>query len=313
MPLTSEIRQIDSFRFVKPLRAIFSGSSQSGKSYLIGEILENQEKLFGDSFTFVKYFYPTYLEESPVDYHTKTDTPVAYEAGFPTREHIIALPKNSLLVIDDQAVKAVKSDLIGQLFKVISGKRNISVILVTQNYFTPGHYSRDIRNSANYVALFRNCADAGLNRRVAKAFGLKEAYNSAERDTYSTLVYPYIFIDQSQQAQLSNYRVYVDIFGDCKIAYSTTGMKGYVLTEKDFLSAYKIIADKKLFVIAARKYEDKKRQISESTSSSTTQQKTSFDSPKRRKESKKTKKKHKQRREKLESQSQSGNEYAANL
>ena len=118
MPLTSEIRQLENYKFTKPIRAIFSGSSQSGKSYLIGEILENQEKLFGDSFTFVKYFYPALLEESPVDYHTKTETPVAYEPGFPTKKDILSLPNNSLLVIDDQAVKAVKSELIAQLYKV---------------------------------------------------------------------------------------------------------------------------------------------------------------------------------------------------
>ena len=96
---------------------------------------------------------------------------------FPTKEDILNLPENSLVVIDDQADTAVKSDLISQLFKVISGKKNLSVILVTQNYFIQGKHSRDIRNSCNYVALFRNCADASLNRRVATAFGLKNAYN----------------------------------------------------------------------------------------------------------------------------------------
>lgn len=191
MPLTSNIKQVDNFTYTKPIRAIFSGSSQSGKTYLIGKILQNQEKLFGDKFNQVKYFYPTYLDESPVEYHTLTDTPISYEAGFPKKEDILTMSENSLLIIDDQADTAVKSDLISQLYKVISGKKNISVILVTQNYFLQGKHSRDIRNSCNYVALFRNCADASLNRRVATAFGLKEAYNAAERDTYSTQVYPY--------------------------------------------------------------------------------------------------------------------------
>ena len=146
MPLTTEIRQLENYKFTKPIRAIFSGSSQSGKTYLIGEILEGQERVFGDSFTFVKYFYPTYLEESPVDFHTKTDSPVAYEPGFPTKSDILSLPENSLLVIDDQADQALRSDLISQLFKVISGKRNISVILVTQNYFLQNFIYRMFRS-----------------------------------------------------------------------------------------------------------------------------------------------------------------------
>ena len=286
MPLTREIRKLENYRFTKPVRGIFSGSSQSGKTYLIGEILRYQEKLFGDKFAFVKYYYPTYLEESPVDYHLLTDTPIAYEAGFPVKDDILSMPSNSLLIIDDQADTAVKSDLISQLFKVISGKRHISIILVTQNYFMQGRHSRDIRNSSNYVALFRNCADASLNRRVATAFGLKAAYNAAELDTYSTLVYPYVFIDQTQRAQLSNYRLYTDILGDYKISYSSTGMRGYILTEKDFLAAYKIIGEKKLSVLATVKNENKEITLSKSTAGVRPDDRDSKKEKKRRKKEK---------------------------
>jgi vacuolar-type H+-ATPase subunit F/Vma7 len=259
-----EIKTVNHFRFQKPIRAIFSGSSQSGKTFLIGKILENQKNMFGDYFAFVKYYYPTYLDESPVEYHMLTDTPVAYSAGFPTKGEILSLPENSLVVIDDQADVAMKSDLISQLFKVISGKKNLSVILVTQNYFMQGKHSRDIRNSCNYAALFRNCCDHLLNKRVATAFGLKLAYEAAEKDTYTKDVYPYVFIDQTQRAQLSSYRLYTDILGDYKVAYSSTGMKGYILSEDDFLSAFRILSENKLSVIAVNKNEDTKRAIQKS-------------------------------------------------
>ena len=123
MPLTREIKKLENFQFTKPIRAIFSGSSQSGKTYLIGKLLENQDQLFGENFNFVKYFYPSYLDESPVEYHELTETPVSYESGFPNKDDILSMPENSLLVIDDQADEAVKSDLISQLFKVISVKK----------------------------------------------------------------------------------------------------------------------------------------------------------------------------------------------
>ena len=55
MPLTREIKLINNYTFYKPLRAIFSGSSESGKTFLIGQMLQNQEKLFGDQFEFVRY------------------------------------------------------------------------------------------------------------------------------------------------------------------------------------------------------------------------------------------------------------------
>ena len=204
MPQTRELETIKHVNYFKPLRAIFSGSSQSGKTRLIGKILEKQEKLFGDKFQLVKYYYPQYLDECPVDWHNVIDTPITYESGFPEKDDILQMPQNSLLIIDDNMTKVVKSELMRQVFNVISGKRNISVICVTQNYFTKGVYSRDIRNSCNFVALFRNCADAGLNTRVCNAFGLGKAYAAAEQDVFQTKVYPYVWIDQSQRAQLSS-------------------------------------------------------------------------------------------------------------
>ena len=205
MPLTVEIEKINFAHFQKPMRAIFSGSSQSGKTYLIGKMLNQQTDLFGDEFSQVKYYYPEYLDECPVDWHDTISTPISYHSGFPEKEDIQSLPNNSLIIIDDNMSKVVKSELMRQLFNVISGKRNISVICVTQNYFTQGPHSRDIRNSSNFVALFRNCADATLNKRVANAFGLSKAYTAAELDVFHDNIYPYIFIDQTQRAQLSRY------------------------------------------------------------------------------------------------------------
>ena len=99
MPLTREIPTFDNYYFSKPLRGIFSGSSQSGKTYLIGKMLEKQNLLFGEEFNLIKYFYPEYLEDSPVDYHDQIDTKICYEKGFPSKESVLSLPENSLLII----------------------------------------------------------------------------------------------------------------------------------------------------------------------------------------------------------------------
>ena len=290
MPLTREIEKIKDVNFFKPMRAIFSGSSQSGKTRLIGKILERQEKLFGDKFELVRYYYPEYLDECPVDWHNVIDTPINYECGFPEKDDILQMPSNSLLIIDDNMKKVVKSELMRQVFNVISGKRNISVICVTQNYFTKGDYSRDIRNSCNFVALFRNCADAGLNSRVAKAFGLGKAYAAAERDVFQTKVYPYVYIDQTQRAQLSSYRIYVDILSDVRIVYNTNGMKGYILSEKEFLEAFKVLEKKNKSVIAILN-EDQKKQLraAEKRCNTSSEEKTRPPKEKKRKHSRERK------------------------
>ena len=269
MPLTREIPFIKDFKFSLPMRAIFAGSSQSGKTYMIGQMLENQDDIFASRFEFVKYYYPTFLDEAPVDYHNKTDVPISYTSGFPTKSEILSFPDNTLMIIDDQADMAVKSDLISQVFKVISGKKNLSIILVTQNYFFQGKHSREIRNSCNYVGLFRNCCDDRLNSRVATAFGLKAAYDAAEREVFSCQVYPFIFIDQTQRGQLSNYRLYTKIIGKVREAYSKTGMKGYILREEDFRAAFKIISENSKTVLAVRKNENKAKYVPKLTKNST--------------------------------------------
>ena len=133
MPLTQEIQTIRDFKFTLPMRAIFAGSSQSGKTFMIGKIIENAVKLFGKNFSAIKYFYPEYLDETPAEFHRSTRSPISYNSGFPKKNDVLSLPSSSLIIIDDMAVQAVKSDLISQIYKVISGKKDLSIILVTQN------------------------------------------------------------------------------------------------------------------------------------------------------------------------------------
>ena len=259
MPLTQEYDFIDSYKFFTPLRAIFSGSSGSGKTYLVSEILKNQDRLFDKKFTAIDYYYPKFLDESPVSFHQFLDCNVTYTSGFPTESNILNTEQGGLIIIDDQADQAVKSDLIATLFKVISGKKNISVILITQNYFVQGKHSREIRNSCNYVCLFRNCADASINKRACSAFGLQKAYKAAELDIRKK-VYSYLFIDQTQKAQVTPYRLYTNILSPRRIVYSVDGMKGYVLNEKDFLKTFKILEIRESSVVV-NQYEDKSKQL----------------------------------------------------
>ena len=265
MPRTQEINTLCDFKFSLPMRAIFAGSSQSGKTYMIGKIIENANKLFGREFEAIKYFYPEYLDESPVDFHKTTDSPISYITGFPKKSDISGLVPNSLIIIDDMADQAVKSDLVSQIYKVISGKKHLSIILVTQNYFVQGRHSREIRNSCNYVGLFRNCGDASLNRRVTSVFGLRKAYDIVERTIFRSEVYPFVFIDQRQVAQIGDYRLYTSILGNVKIAYSTNGMRGYVLNEETFKRIFNVISQSANSVTAVPKNEDSQESVCKRT------------------------------------------------
>ena len=219
-------------KFSFPFRMILSGSSGSGKTHFAGELLRRND-LFQEKVSNVVYYYPGYLSRAPVNWEDEFDMPVSYKEGLPTREELVQLPKNTCVVIDDSYDQAVKSSCIDHLFRVISGKHRLCVMIMTQNNFTKGKYGREIRNSCNFSALFRNCCDASINEKAAQMSGLRKAYLAASRHVENEM-YPYVFLDQSQQGQLSNYRLYTDIFGRFMKVWSLSGMKGYIIGASDF-------------------------------------------------------------------------------
>ena len=181
----------------------------------------------------------SYLSSPPVQWHKTLKVPVTYQVGLPSKEFIMEQPKNSCLVIDDSFDKALQSPVIDHLFRVMSGKLSISVILMSQNTFSKGKFSRDIRNSCNFLALFRNCADTRINLNLARMVGLCQAYKSAQMELNGSM-FPVMFLDLSQKGQLTPYRLYTDIFSKYQVVFSESGMKGYIINENDFETYFKV-------------------------------------------------------------------------
>ena len=265
MPITTNAFRKENDFFVSPFRMILSGSSGAGKTHFAGKLIK--EKLFENPIEYVYYYHPCYLDEAPVDWHNSMNIPVSYQTGLPSVEQLTSMPENSLVVLDDLMDKCVTSEVIDHLFRVISGKRNISVMIMTQNYFVSGRFSRNIRNSCNYSVLMRNCCDATINTRAARAMNLTKPVTRAEQSNAET-EYPYIFIDQTQKGQVSGYQIYTDIFNVFKKCYSNAGMPSFIIPEKDFYAVFEILQQKNRVVLAKQRDENEIRATSEPSSSS---------------------------------------------
>ena len=188
-------------RFCFPFRMILAGSSESGKTRFAEELLKRND-IYVENPSSVVYFYPCYLNEPPVDWHNSLNIPVSYHIGLPSKKNLIKLPSKACVVLDDSYNEAIKSSTIDHLLRVISGKKKICVIIMTKNNFSKGKYGREIRNSCNFSVLFRNCCDQSINENVARMAGLSKAFQRASMESESVM-YPYYFLDQSQQGQLS--------------------------------------------------------------------------------------------------------------
>ena len=227
-------REIKDFEFAKIFRIFISGSSSAGKTYFARELLKRN---FFD-YSRIYYYHPDFHEHSPVDWHLEFDKPVLYQAGLPSLKELLEIPENSCLVFDDLFTQCCESKDIDYLFRVLSSKRKLNVVIMTQRYFAQNgkdKFGLSIRNSSNYHVLMRN-ADARTNLNVANALQLKPEITKAIEVNKQKL-YPYIFIDRTNQARVNNLQIFTDILSQ-HLEVIIGRMIYYLISEADFKSSY---------------------------------------------------------------------------
>ena len=212
-------------------RVYISGSSSSGKTCFAEKLLNssyiNCERIY--------YFHPDIHEHEPVNWD-RTD--IIFSPGIPTVDDLLKIPENSCIILDDLFSEAKDSKSIDYLFRVLSGKRKLHVLIMTQRYFSNGAFTLNIRNSSNIHVLLRN-ADELSNLRVARSMGLKTEFNIALQETKS-LLYPYVLINRTNQARTSQIQVFIDIFSKYRKVVMLTGIY-YLISERDFNLNYQKI------------------------------------------------------------------------
>ena len=216
--------------FSEIFRVFISGSSSAGKTFFARRLLEL--KLF--DFDRVYYFHPDFHETSPVDWPFD----ILFHPGLPTLEDLLVIPEKSCLIFDDLYHDCVNSNEIDYLYRVLSSKRKLHCIVMTQRYFAQGKHAVSIRNSSNYHVLMRN-ADERINLRAADSMNLKQEVLKANECNESEM-YPYIFIDRSNHARVTGIKVYIDLFS--KFMKVIMGQKLKALVDwKEFTDRFQLI------------------------------------------------------------------------
>ena len=231
-------REIENVKLGPIVRLYISGSSGSGKTKFISFLLN--ANLF--NFSRVYYYHPDFHETQPTDWHSILPCQVVYKSEDPFIEDFKEMKPYSVIVLDDIFHKVESSYGVDFLFRVLSGKRKLHVIVMSQRYFSKGQYCISIRNCCDYHVLMRN-SDEATTKRIARTLGHEKEILTALKLTQDKL-YPYIFVDKTHLARVNRLQVYIDILSKIKIIVYGS-MKYYLLSEKDFLSSYKVI-DKNL-------------------------------------------------------------------
>ena len=176
MPIKVRSSIIDFYGFKKPFRCGLFGSSRVGKTTMIYHLLEKQ--LFDSDFSIIYYCYPCSYENK-LDWHEKLDYDIEFLDYLPNHEFFDTMEENSLIIIDDCWFAATQTETIRDLFKVLSGKKDVSVFITSQNPFEGGSHARTIRNNLNHYILFKNLGDYQINRKLCKQLGMLSQYDRA--------------------------------------------------------------------------------------------------------------------------------------
>ena len=158
----------------------------------------------------------------------------------PAFQPINQIPKHSVIVLDDLFTEVAKSELMSYLFRVLSSKKKIHVIVMTQRYYAEGAKGLNIRNCSNYHVLMNN-ADARTNMRVAFSMGLDKDIRAAIKFNEKKL-YPYIVIDQTNFARVNGLQVYVDIL-DKFMKVIKDGKVKVLVPDEDFKENWELTKD----------------------------------------------------------------------
>ena len=273
-------REIENFQFAEIFRIFISGSSATGKTYFAKELLK--QSIF--KFSRIYYFHPDFHEHSPVDWHNEFERPVLYQAGIPSLRELLEIPEYSCLVFDDLFSQCCDSKDVDYLFRVLSSKRKLNVVIMTQRYFAEGKCGLSIRNSSNYHVLMRN-ADARTNLNVANSMQLKPEITKAIDENKSKL-FPYIFIDRTNQARVNGLQIFTDILSS-RYQVIIGRMRYYLISEADFSSNFTVKgknianANKRECLRKRKITNDSSTESSEEDSSGSTSSETSSDSESR--------------------------------
>ena len=126
----------------------------------------------------------------------------------------------SWVIIDDLMSDASNSQAISDLFTKGSHHRNISVILLIQNFFIQGKQMRNISLNSHYIVLFKNPRDKTVARNIArqmypnKTIAFQQAFEDATNTPHS-----YLFIDLKAQTQ-ENRRLLTNVLNEKGVIFS---------------------------------------------------------------------------------------------
>lgn len=184
---------IQSFIFNSPCTISISGSTSSGKTSFVLEVIKNKNEIFETPPSKIIYCYgtwqPLFEKIEDVDFRKGLMLDIDSIQDSAPFQH-------TLIVLDDLMDEVTKNDEIQHLFTRGSHHKNITVMYINQNMFFQGKCSRTINLNSMYLILFRNPRDIQQISTLGSQLGMREILSNAYKDA-TNQPYGYLLVDLS--------------------------------------------------------------------------------------------------------------------
>lgn len=181
-------------RLQHPFRLLVSGSSGTGKTTFIRQLLKDYSKTTNIEKDSIHVLYMHGQEQSVFNEPIAPNVHVTYVHGFSDDLD----PKPDIIVMDDLMSEAGEDKRVSGLFTKVSHHMGVSVIYLVQNLFHRGKESRTISLNATHIVAMRNPRDRlqlmALGRQI---FPGKANYFNAVLDSALSEPFSHLIIDIS--------------------------------------------------------------------------------------------------------------------
>ena len=215
------------FNFRHKFSLLVVGPSQSGKTYFVQQILENNRIVYDEQKGIRIFWYYNQWQDCYDSLRKSLGKSIQFERGLPELSENISeihTRYNNIIILDDLMAEAIDSSVVSRLFT--QGRhRNASVILLLQNMFPKGKFNTDISRNAQYLALFRSPSDRKQIGIVGERMFDKNRVhfmNAYYKETEK--LFGYLVVDNKPDTPADK-QVLGDLFDDCHVYLFATQTK----------------------------------------------------------------------------------------
>jgi hypothetical protein len=182
-------------QFKCPTTVCISGTTNSGKTYFVKQLLENKNEMFNPPADKVMYCYGVW-QSLFEDMEKQLD--IMFHKGLPNEETVDTFVNgnHNIIILDDLMDDVVESKGVQNMFTRGSHHKNLTVLYLNQNMYCQGKSARSINLNTHYMVLMRNPRDTSQISVLAKQTGLGKNLIQSYKECTSK-PYGYLVVDLS--------------------------------------------------------------------------------------------------------------------